>query len=93
MKLFAFGRKSPPKTHDKLCRSGRVNLPPMGETTKAGGYDFFGRDADDALYDEMLKDPQVAACVAVKKSTLLAGGWEITPGGSGDEDKAAADTT
>ena len=90
MKLFSFGRKSPPET-DKLFRARRRPLPSAGEMSKPSGYDFFDGDARDPLYDEMLRDPQVAACVAVKKSAILSGGWEITPGGTDPEDEAAAD--
>ncbi|MBO7392732.1 MAG: DUF935 family protein [Abditibacteriota bacterium] len=88
MNLFSFGKKSPP---GKLFRTGKRPLPPMGEATKTGGYDCYDRDARNPLYDEMLRDPQVAACVAVKKSSLLSGGYDISPGGGSPEDKEAAE--
>ena len=44
-----------------------------------------------AVYDEMQRDAQVAACLAIKKFAVLARGWEVHPASNDPTDREVAD--
>jgi len=44
-----------------------------------------------AVYDEMQRDAQIAACLAIKKFAVLARGWEVHPASNDPSDREVAD--
>lgn len=67
---------------------GYVNslpLLPPGDTVLAA------RGGSLTIYEELLRDDQVAACLAQRRLALVGADWEVVPGGDKRRDKAAAE--
>jgi len=51
-----------------------------------------GRGIDLRIYEELLRDDQVAACFGQRRMSLLAAEWEVEPGGERRIDRKAAES-